>query len=457
MTGTNAGMAPAKRVPDNRIFHRVNKESWPLVSHAEGCYLYDAAGNRYLDACAGVHVVSIGHSVKEVIEAMHQQAGKVTFAYGKFISEPQIQLAEKIATMTPAGLSRVFFVSGGSEATESAMKMARKYHIETGNPSKYKVITRWQSWHGNTVGALSMSGRSPWRQDYVPYLLDFPHISPCYPYRCAYCKDEGSCQLSCAEELERVIKQEGSDSISAFIAEPILGTSACGVMPPPDYFPMIRDICDRHNVLMIVDEVVTGFGRTGLDFGIQHWDVVPDIMCTGKGLSSGYTPIAATIAHERIYDAIYDTAPSFVHGHTYGGNPLSCATALAVLDYVEEHDLVKRCAEMGDLMLEKLLPLQELPIVAEVRGKGLLIGVEFVADKNTRAPFDPSLGITNRIVEGVFDRGVAIMPGAPGLIDGVEGDHIAISPPFTISSEEVVISVDAVISTVRELSAELAS
>ena len=266
MTATNTGLAP-----ESRVFHRVKKESWPLISHAEGLYLYDAAGNRYLDACAGVHVVSIGHGVKEVIEAMHEQAGKVTFAYGKFISKPQIQLAEKIATMTPAGLSRVFFVSGGSEATESAMKMARKYHVETGNPSKYKVITRWQSWHGNTVGALSMSGRSPWRQDYVPYLLDFPHISPCYPYRCAYCKDAGECQLSCAEELERVIKQEGSDSISAFIAEPILGTSACGVMPPPDYFPMVRDICDRHNVIMIVDEVVTGFGRTGLDFGIQHW------------------------------------------------------------------------------------------------------------------------------------------------------------------------------------------
>ncbi len=452
MTATNTGLAP-----ESRVFHRVKKESWPLISHAEGLYLYDAAGNRYLDACAGVHVVSIGHGVKEVIEAMHEQAGKITFAYGKFISKPQIHLAEKIATMTPAGLSRVFFVSGGSEATESAMKMARKYHVETGNPSKYKVITRWQSWHGNTVGALSMSGRSPWRQDYVPYLLDFPHISPCYPYRCAYCKDAGECQLSCAEELERVIKQEGSDSISAFIAEPILGTSACGVMPPPDYFPMVRDICDRHNVIMIVDEVVTGFGRTGLDFGIQHWDAVPDIMCTGKGLSSGYTPIAATIAHERICDAIYDTAPSFVHGHTYGGNPLSCATALAVLNYIQEHDLVKRCAEMGDLMLEKLLPLQELPIVAEVRGRGLLIGVEFVADKKTRAPFDPSLGVTNRIVEGVFDKGVAIMPGAPGLIDGVEGDHIAISPPFTITPEEVDISVDAVVATVRELSAELAS
>ena len=450
MTDTIAGAATA-----NRVFHRISKERWPLISHGKGVYLYDTDGNRYLDACAGVHVVSIGHGVEEVVEAMREQASKVAFAYGKFLSVPQIELAEKIAAMAPAGLNRVFFISGGSEATEAALKMARKYHVETGNPKKYKIITRWQSWHGNTIGALSMSGRSPWREDFVPYLLDFPHISPCYPYRCAYCRDTGVCKLACAEELERVIKQEGSEYIAAFIAEPVLGTSACGVAPPPDYFPMIRDICDRHNVLMIVDEVVTGFGRTGLDFGIQHWDVVPDIMCTGKGLSSGYTPIAATVAHERIYDAIYATAPAFVHGHTYGGNPLSCATALAVQSYIETHDLVRHCAEMGDLMLEKMLPLQELPIVAEVRGKGLLIGVEFVADKDTRAPFDPSLGVTSRVVEGVFDKGVAIMPGAPGLIDGVEGDHIAVSPPFTITPAEVDIAVDAITATVRELATEV--
>ena len=450
MTDTLAGVASP-----NTIFHRIKKERWPVISHGKGVYLYDTDGNRYLDACAGVHVVSIGHGVAEVAEAMYQQAGKVSFAYGKFLSEPQIELAEKIASMTPDGLSRVFFVSGGSEATESALKMARKYHVETGNPKKQKVITRWQSWHGNTIGALSMSGRSPWRADYVPYLLDFPHISPCYPYRCAYCRDEGTCQLSCAEELERVIQQEGSEYVSAFIAEPILGTSVCGVTPPPDYFPLIRDICDRHNVLMIVDEVVTGFGRTGLDFGIQHWDVVPDILCTGKGLSSGYTPIAATVAHERIYDAIYATAPAFVHGHTFGGNPLSCATALAVQNYVDKHDLVQRCAEMGDLMLESLLPLEELPIVAEVRGKGLLIGVEFVADKSTRMPFEPSRGVTARLVESVFEKGVAIMPGAPGLIDGVGGDHIAISPPYTITPEEVDITVDAITTSVHALANEL--
>ncbi len=435
---------------EEHIFHRAPKKEWPRITHGEGMYLVDVEGRRYLDACAGVHVVSIGHGVQEVADAMSAQARKVCFTYSRFLTQPQLDLADKITAITPEGLSRVFFVSGGSEATESAMKIARKYHIETGNPQKHKVITRWQSWHGNTVGALSMSGRSPWRQDYGPYLLDFPHIAPPYNYRCAYCQGHSECQLDCAEELERVIKQEGSQYISAFIAEPVLGTSAAGVSPPPGYYPLVREICERHNILMIVDEVVTGFGRTGLNFGIEHWDVVPDIMATGKGLSSGYTPIAATIAHEKIYDAIYQKSPSFVHGHTYGGNPLSCATALAVQNYIEKHDLVAQCARMGELMLKKLKPLEELPVVAEVRGKGLLIGIEFVADKATRAPFDVGLGVTSMMVDSIFDKGVLVMPGAPGLIDGVEGDHIAISPPFTINEEEVHQVVDAVRHSIKE-------
>ena len=422
---------------ENSIFHRSRKETWPRISHGEGVYLYDMEGKAYIDACAGVHVVSIGHGVKEIARAMSEQAEKVCFAYGQFISQPQIDLAQKIATLTPEGLSRVFFVSGGSEATESAMKIARKYHVETGNPQKYKVVSRWQSWHGNTIGALSMSGRTSWRQDYVPYLLDFPHIHPPYCYRCAYGKTYPDCRLHCADELERVIKQEGAHCIAAFIAEPILGTSAAGVAPPDDYFPAIREICDRYNILMIVDEVVTGFGRTGVNFGIDHWGVAPDLIATGKGLSSGYTPMAATIAQDRIYDAIYKKSPAFVHGHTYGGNPLSCATALAVQNYIEAHDLIPRCARMGDLMLEQLMPLQDLPIVGDVRGKGLLIGIEFVADKELRTPFDPGKGVTAMVVGQAFERGVLVMPGASGPIDGVNGDHIAVSPPFTVTEEEI--------------------
>ncbi len=404
----------------NRIFHRARKDHWPRISHGKGCNLYDTEGRVYLDACAGVHVISIGHGVEEIAEVMADQARKVAFAYGQFISQPQIDLARKITEMTPEGMGRVFFVSGGSEATEAAMKIARKFHIESGNPSKYQVISCWQSWHGNTIGALSMSGRSAWRKDYTPYLLDFPHIS----------------QHS-TDELERVIRQIGAEYISAFIVEPVLGTSAAGLTPPDDYFRTVREICDHYQILMIIDEVVTGYGRTGVNFGIDHWGVVPDLMATGKGLSSGYTPIAATIARDEIYETIYETAPAFVHGHTYGGNPLSCATALAVQEYVESHYLVRRCADMGDVMLEQLQTLTDLSIVRTVRGKGLLCGIEFAADKDRGDPFDPALGVTGRIVKEAFDRGVLIMPGAPGHLDGVNGDHVAISPPYTVTEDEV--------------------
>jgi adenosylmethionine-8-amino-7-oxononanoate aminotransferase len=439
----------------DHIFHRAVRSEWPRITHGRGVYLYDETGREFIDACAGVHVVSIGHAVPEIVEAMADQASKVSFTYGRFVTQPQIDLADNIAARTPEGLSRVFFISGGSEATETAMKIARKYHLETGNPQKYKVVARWQSWHGNTIGAMSMSGRSGWREDYGPYTQNFPHIVPPLPYHCAYCQAKGACSLQCADELERVIHQEGAQYIAAFIAEPILGTSAAGATPHPDYFARIREICDRHNILMIIDEVVTGFGRTGIDFAIQHWDVTPDILCTGKGLSSGYTPIAATITHKRIYEGIYKTAKSFVHGHTYGGNPLSCAVALAVQEYVQKNELVARCAVMGELMLGKLKPLEASPIVGEVRGKGLLIGIEFVADKATHAPFDPALGVTGRVVEKAFERGVLIMPGAPGLVDGAAGDHIAISPPFTISEAQVQQVVEVLQEVISEVAVEL--
>ena len=439
----------------DRIFHRVITSNWPQISHGKGSYLYAEDGRAYLDACAGVHVVSIGHGVPEITAAMQAQADKVCFTYARFLTQPQVDLAAKIAAMTPGDLNRVFFVSGGSEATEAGLKIARKYHLETGNPKKYKVITRWQSWHGNTIGALSMSGRSRWRDDYVPYLLDFPHITFPNPDHCPYCKNQPACTLSCAEELERVIKQEGSEYIAAFIAEPISGTSCCGLMPPPDYFPTLREICDRHNILMIIDEVVTGYGRTGRNFGIEHWGVIPDIIATGKGLSSGYTPIAATIVRDEIYDGIYKKENHYVHGHTYGGNPLSCAIVLAVQEYIEDHDLVSRCAQMGDLMLEKMKPLENSPLVSAVRGKGLLTGVEFAKDKTTGEPFDPQEGITAAIVNRVFEKGVLIMPGSPGVIDGVNGDHIAISPPFIIDAEQVETIAGVIAEVVGEMEREL--
>lgn len=429
------------------IFYRDMRKDYPLMERAEGLYLYDSEGRKYIDGVAGIAVVNIGHSVKEVINAMYRQAKKASFIFaGQFTTEAQLNLAKNLVQLSPSGLSRVFFVSGGAEATETALKMARQYHVETNHSSKYRVVARWMSYHGNTIGALSMSGRTQWRKLFTPYLLNFPHIVPPYCYRCPFDKSYPECGIDCAYDLERVIKLEGADSIAAFIAEPIIGTSAPGVTPPPEYYQIIRSICDKYNVLMIIDEVITGFGRTGKNFGIDHWNIVPDIIATGKGISSGYTPLAAVIAHEKIFHAFKKGSGSFTHGHTYAGNPLSCAVGLAVQEYMQKNNLVERVATTGSLFMKKLSALSDLPIVGDIRGKGLLLGVEFVLDKETKSPFERKLKVAETIVQHAFQKGLIIVPGVPGNVDGVLGDHIQISPPFIIDEA----AMEAMVKIIRD-------
>jgi len=438
------------------IFHRNMRRSYPLMEKGKGAYIFDSDGKRYIDGVGGIAVVNIGHGVEEIIEAMVKQAKRVCFIYnGQFITEPAAKLAKKITDMTPEGLNKVFFTSGGSEAVETAIKMARQYHVETGNPSKYRVIARWTSYHGNTIGALSLSGRPSWREKFIPFLLNFPHIAPPYCYRCPFGKEYPGCNIDCAYDLERVIKLEGPDSISAFIAEPIIGTTAPGVTPPPEYYKIIREICDKYNVLMIVDEVINGFGRTGKNFGINHWDVTPDIIVTGKGLSSGYAPLAATIAHERIYDAFLEGSRVFTHGYTYVEHPLSCAVGLAVQEYMGKNNLIERCARMGSYLLEKLSCLKELPIVGDVRGKGLLLGVEFVKDKERRTPFERKLQVQEKVVDRCFEKGLVLVPGIRGNVDGVLGDQLQITPPYIITEEIADEIVDKVEESIIEVQEEL--
>lgn len=301
------------------IFCRDWRKSYPTIDRGEGIYLFDTHGKRYLDASGGPAVVSIGHGVcEEVIDAMVEQARRVCFPYvGHFVSEPQIELAKKIIHFAPPGMSEVYFVSGGSEATEVALKLVRQYHIEHGNLSKVKVISRWQSYHGATVGALSLSGHTPRRMDYLPYLFSFPHILPPYCYRCPFGKEYPSCDIYCAYDLERTIKREGKESIAAFIAEPIIGNTVGAAVPPPEYFPIIKEICNRYGILLVVDEVITGFGRTGRNFGIDHWGIVPDLIITGKGMSSGYTPLGAVIIHEDVYDVFMKSKRSTFFSRIY--------------------------------------------------------------------------------------------------------------------------------------------
>lgn len=412
--------------------------SYHIAERGEGVYIYDSDGKRYLDAIGGIHVVTIGHGVAEVAEAMAAQARKVGFANrSRFTSEPQERLADAVIKMAPEGMDRVFFVTGGSTANEIALQIARQYHIERGKSTKYKIIGRWHSYHGSTVGAMSMSGYLTPQRDMAPYSLNFPHIQPSHCYRCPFNLMYPSCDLACATDLARTIEQEGSDTIAAFIAEPIVGTTGGAIVPPSGYYEKIREICDFYDILFIVDEVVTGFGRTGKNFGIEHWTTTPDIITAAKTLSSGYAPVGTVIVHKSIWETFIsgnkDGIPLWL---TYSGHPLSCATALAVQNYIAKHNLIERCAVMGKYLKNELQKLaQREPLIGDVRGEGLLLGIEFVQDRKTRKPFPRSMQFQEKIVQTAFDHGI-ILVGGSGTGSGIDGDHISISPPFVITESE---------------------
>ena len=426
------------------VLYRDPTKEYPKVARGKGIYLYDQNGKEYIDGSCGPMVANIGHGVEEVIHAMIEQAKNVCFVSRvQFTSDAKIDLAEKIVGFTPNGLSMVAFSNSGAEASEIALKMARQFHIETGNSSKFKVVARWQSYHGNTIGALSMVGHPIWRKNFIPYLLNFPHIVAPYCYRCPFGKEYANCDIDCAKELERVIKQEGPETISAFISEPISGASSGGVVPPPEYFKIIRSICHEYNVLMISDEVITGFGRTGKNFGIDHWNVTPDIIITGKGISSGYTPLSAVIIHEKMYE-VFKTSidekrssmEGFLYGSTYSGNPLSCSVGVAVLKYIEKHHLVKRAEDMGLYLFQKMDALKNLKTVGDIRGKGLFAGIEFVSDKREKTPFRSEAQFYKKVGSAAFEMGLITYPGHGG-IDGYLGDHIIIAPPLIVTERDI--------------------
>jgi adenosylmethionine-8-amino-7-oxononanoate aminotransferase len=419
------------------VFYRSPRKIYPRAVRAEGIFIYDETGKCYLDGSGGAVVVSIGHGVEKIRQAMLDQAARIAFAHGsQFTTEAAVELARKIVEISPPGLDRVYFLSGGSEAVETAVKMARQYQVERGMPSKYKVISRWTSYHGNTLGALALSGHTGRRQHYLPLMQHTPHIAPAYCYRCPFSREPASCALECADELEKTILYEGPDSVSAFMAEPVVGATAGALVPRDGYFQRIREICDRYDVLLIADEVMTGVGRTGKNFALDHWGVVPDMLVGSKGLAGGYTPIYCVVTKEAVHGAIRDGSGAFVHGHTYSQNPLSCAIASAVLDYIREKDLVNRCAAMGAYLLKKLQDLYRHPIVGDVRGLGLMAGVEFVRNRKTKAPFDPKLKLNALIGSRAFEKGLITYPGGGGA-DGVRGDHILLAPPFIITEEQI--------------------
>lgn len=429
-------MAQHASMKDN-VFYRNSRKSYPTAVRGEGIYIYDSTGRRYIDGSAGAAVVGIGHGVKEITEAMVRQAEKISFAHGsQFTSEATIELASKLIRLAPGGMTRVYFLSGGSEAIETAVKLARQYQVERGKPEKCKVISRWTSYHGNTLGALALSGHSGRRRLYLPLMLHTPHIAPAYCYRCPFGLQPEACSLECAADLEKTIRYEGPESVSAFIAEPMVGATAGALVPRDGYFQKIREICDRHDVLFISDEVMTGMGRTGKNFGIDHWKVKPDMIVAAKGLSSGYTPMGAVIVKEEIHRVIQEGSGAFVHGHTYSQNPLSGAIGCAVVDYLLKHDLISRSAEMGKYFHRALKSLERHSFVGDVRGKGLFAGIEFVKDKKTKEPFDPKLRLNGLVGNRAFEKGLIAYPGGGGA-DGIRGDHILLAPPLIITEEQI--------------------
>ena len=436
----------------SHVFPRHTKNMPPLALSGEGCYLLDASGKRYFDGSGGAAVSCLGHGDPEVIEAIKTQVEKLAFAHtGFFTSEPAEKLADLLIANAPGELDRVLFVSGGSEANEAAIKLARQYFVEKGETNRRFLIARRQSYHGNTLGALAVGGNQWRRKQFSPLLVDVSHISPCFEYADRN-PDESTFDYGqrVAQELEDEILRLGTDSVIAFLAEPVVGATAGAVPAVEGYFTRIREICDRYGVLLILDEVMCGMGRTGHLFACEADNVTPDIACVAKGLGAGYQPIGAMLCSSEIYRTIEEGSGFFQHGHTYLGHPVATAAGCAVLEAILSRDLVSRVRTMGE-RFDKALKDQfsEHAHVGDIRGRGLFRGIELVADKVSKSPFAPEKRLAAGIKKAAFEQGLICYPMS-GTRDGVNGDHILLAPPFIIEDDqidEVVTKLDTAISS----------
>ncbi|WP_110927799.1 aspartate aminotransferase family protein [Bacillus massiliglaciei] len=404
----------------------------PVVSHGKGIYLYDLSGKQYLDACSGAVTANIGHGVPEILQSITEQASKVSFVYrSQFTSEAAEKLAEKLSEVTGGRLCNSFFVNSGSEATETAMKIAIQHWQEKGRIQKQRIISRWMSYHGITLGALSMSGHPLRRERFSQLLEPYPVLSPPYVYR----NGEKSAE-DYAAEFETAVRRLGAETIAAFIAEPVIGAAGAAIVPPDGYFHRMKEVCDQYEILFIADEVMTGIGRTGTMLACEHWQAEPDIVTLGKGMSGGYTPIGAAIMTERVLEPIRNGSSAIIGGHTLSANPLSCAAALAVIEYVESHNLADNARKMGDYLMEELKRIAKASVyIGDVRGKGLLIGLELVEDKPAKKPFPSKADPVNRLIKAGMEEGIVLYPSAAGA-DGISGAGLIIAPPLTIAKEE---------------------
>lgn len=422
-----------------RVFHRNPRDAYAVAVRGEGAYLFDREGRRYLDASGGAAVSCLGHSDAAVIRAIQDQLGKLPFAHTSFFTnEPMEALADELIARAPKSFDKVYFVSGGSEAVEAALKLARQYFVEKGEPQRRHLIGRRQSYHGNTLGALAVGGNASRRRQFEPLLIEASHVSPCYAYRGREAGETDDAYATrLAAELEAEIQLVGEDKVIAFVAETVAGATLGAVPPVPGYFKRVREVCDRYGVLLILDEVMCGMGRCGSLFAYEQEGIVPDLVTVAKGLGAGYQPIGATLVSARICDAIVSGSGFFQHGHTYLGHAAACAGALAVQKRLHDDGLLARVKPMGAMLERKLrTAFGSHPNVGDIRGRGLFLALELVQDRAGRQPFDPARRVHARLKKAALQAGLLCYPMG-GTLDGVRGDHVLLAPPFIIEESQL--------------------
>ena len=421
------------------VLHRSISTAYPRAETGKGIFIRDADGKEYLDGSGGAAVSCLGHQHPDILAAMRAQLDRLAYAHTSFFtSQPAEDLADHLVGRAPAGLSHVYFVSGGSEAMEAALKMARQYFVETGEPERKYFVARRQSYHGNTLGALAVGGNAWRRRDFAPLLMEAHHVSPCYEYRERRAKESAQeYGHRLAVEFEAKLQELGPGNVIAFVAETVVGATAGAVPPVPGYFRSIREVCDRYGVLLILDEVMCGMGRTGTLHACEQEGINPDLMAIAKGLGGGYAPIGAVLVGDRIFQSFATGSGLFQHGHTYTGHPLSCAAALAVQQVIERDRLLDNVVAMGQHLMARLRDrFGNSPNVGDVRGRGLFCGVELVADRASKQPFDPSVRMHARVKREAMRRGLMVYPMG-GTLDGTRGDHILLAPPFIIERTQI--------------------
>lgn len=432
------------------LFHRNIRNELPRAVSAQALFIHDQTGKQYLDACGGAAVSCLGHGHPEVLEAMRSQMQRVDYAHTSFFTtDVAEELADLLVAHAPQGMNHVYLATSGSEAVESALKMARQYFVEIGQPQRRRFIARRQSYHGNTLGALSVGGNASRRPQFEPLLIDVSHVSPCYEYRDRHA-DESSEQYG--QRLIREIQEEllrvGPETVIGICVEPVVGATLGSVPAVPGYLQGLRQLCDQHGILLIADEVMCGMGRTGYLHAVEHEGVVPDLMTVAKGLGGGYQAIGAVLVHDRVYEAFRKGSGQFMHGHTYLGHPVACAAALAVQKIIVRDELVKASKEQGLRLRQSLeAAFGTNPFVGDIRGRGLFQSIELVADRSSKQPFDPGLRVHTRIRDAAMAAGLMVYASG-GTIDGRRGDHVLLAPPFIVTSNDVDLIVDRLQSAV---------